>query len=190
MHPTARPTPIPPFARSHCITGPWLTTPDRHRRTTKANRARSSAVEHLLCKEDALGSTPSGSIPGHERGDETRLLSGAGSDFESHRTDALSRESADRKGSTNAPAATGRSMTTIVRAQSRRPLNPSSPTATVDVTDHQQQQRQQSSRTSCPGHRPRLRLSQQTVTRHTTLHSIRHGSLDDPLELTGYCTGW
>ncbi|GGJ17782.1 hypothetical protein GCM10008995_29400 [Halobellus salinus] len=32
-------------------------------------------------------------------------------------------------------------MTTVVRAQSRRPLNPSSLTATVDVSDHQQQQR-------------------------------------------------
>lgn len=50
---------------TRCTVRSWRTrsTPDRHRRTTKANWARSSAVEHLLCKEDALGSTPSGSIP-------------------------------------------------------------------------------------------------------------------------------
>lgn len=44
-------------------------TPIGHLRTTKANalergRAHSSAVECLLCKEDALGSNPSGSMSG------------------------------------------------------------------------------------------------------------------------------
>ncbi len=54
-------------------------TPDRHLRIVKA-RAHSSAEECLLCKEDALGSNPSGSTP-----------------------DAVSRENVDMKGSMDAP---------------------------------------------------------------------------------------
>ena len=96
--------------------------PDRHLRTTKANRARSSAVEHLLCKEDALGSNPSGSIT--ETQLETSPLSGTTTENESPRTDALSRESADRKGSTDAPAATGRSMTTVCTRAIQTPTEP------------------------------------------------------------------
>ena len=37
------------------------------------DRARSSAVEHLLCKEDALGSNPSGSMPTHSHARTARL---------------------------------------------------------------------------------------------------------------------
>ena len=63
-------------------------TPIGHLRTTKANalergRAHSSAVECLLCKEDALGSNPSGSIAG---GDRNRVpYMGHGSTIESER---------------------------------------------------------------------------------------------------------
>ncbi len=42
-------------------------------------------------------------------------------------TDALSRESADRKGSTNAPAATGRSMTTVCTRAIQTPTEPVHP---------------------------------------------------------------
>ena len=79
-------------------------------------------VECLLCKEDALGSNPSGSIRGPT---QTESLKYGTPERFGPKTDAPLRESASGKGSMHAPVSpTGRGDDDRMYVQSRRPLDP------------------------------------------------------------------
>lgn len=134
-----RSTTWPTFGTFACLPFHY-STPARRRTGTlelpRLTRARSSAAEHLLCKEEALGSNPSGSMYSRIIHSNPSPLSGSGPENDSRRrTDALSRESADRKGSTDAPehiTPSGRSMTTVCTRAIQTPTEPVQP-GHVDV---------------------------------------------------------